>query len=98
MCLFAPGGLGAYKVWGTPLDEEGIRERVYKLYYNEGQKRTDYFSLVGMLAGGAASAVLIAPRTALGGACVGAAAGVLAHVATSQGSKRPSQMLEELKS
>lgn len=86
-------------MWGTPLDEEGIRDRVYRLYYNEGQRRTDHFSVMGLLAGGATSALLVTPRGSglLGGACTGAALGVLAHLATSQTPQKPNQMLEELK-
>jgi hypothetical protein len=29
-----------------PIDAEGIRDRAYRIYYNEGQNRTDRFTQV----------------------------------------------------
>lgn len=29
-----------------PIDAEGIQDRAYRIYYNEGQNRTDRFSQV----------------------------------------------------
>lgn len=70
------------------LDEEGIRDRVYRLHYNAGQARTDRFAAAGGAAGAAAALLARRPpgvggvTAALGGAAAGVAAGVAAHVAT----------------
>lgn len=36
--------MGAFKIRG--IDDEGIRDRAYRLHYNEGQNRTDKFARV----------------------------------------------------
>ncbi|KAL4431256.1 hypothetical protein ABPG75_006512 [Micractinium tetrahymenae] len=62
----------------------GVEDRAYRLHYNQGQTRADLFAQVGIVAGSAA-AVAFLPATAavvVGSAAAGAAAGVLAHVAT----------------
>jgi hypothetical protein len=64
---------------------DGMQDRAYRLHYNKGQRRVDFFSEAGMAVGGTAALVLVSPAAAvvLGGAATGAAAGVLAHMATS---------------
>ena len=92
--------LGAAKVWGTDVTEEGVRDRAYRLHHSPGQNRCD------RLAGGtgAAAAVLAAglgggATGAAAGAALGAAAGVLGHVATAGAGvgDAPGRMVEELK-
>eukprot|EP00208_Stichococcus_sp_RCC1054_P005581 CAMPEP_0206135778 /NCGR_PEP_ID=MMETSP1473-20131121/1045_1 /ASSEMBLY_ACC=CAM_ASM_001109 /TAXON_ID=1461547 /ORGANISM="Stichococcus sp, Strain RCC1054" /LENGTH=175 /DNA_ID=CAMNT_0053527863 /DNA_START=351 /DNA_END=878 /DNA_ORIENTATION=+ len=82
----AATGVGtAAMIQFKPVDQEGIDDRGYRLFYNERQNRTDRFSQVGVLVGGAVAAALArpwAPGLLVGGAAIGAAAGVLAHVAT----------------
>ena len=91
--------LGKSAVWGTGISAllgaariasmedkaGGLQDRAYRLHYNQGQRRTDLFSEVGMALGGTA-AIFVSPVAAvvLGGAAAGSALGVLAHVATSQ--------------
>lgn len=88
--IIPAGIVGALKF--MQIDQAGFEDRVYRLHYNSGQKRTDDFSTVGALFGLAAAAVLV-PRAGggaataygmmlLGGAAVGSAAGIVAHVAT----------------
>ncbi|PRW58181.1 hypothetical protein C2E21_3251 [Chlorella sorokiniana] len=62
--------------------KEGAERRAYRLHYNKRAERANLFANVGIAAGGAA-AVAFLPATAtmvLGGATVGAAAGVAAFV------------------
>jgi hypothetical protein len=66
------------------MDQEGLEDRVYRLHYNKGQNRTDLFSQIGAAGGIGATAAMLkaAPLQVLGGAAVGTAVGVAAHVAT----------------
>ena len=71
------------------LDAEGIDDRVYRLHYNAGQRRTDRFAGigagVGAVLGAMAGAGSVGALTAAaGGAAAGAAVGVAAHVATAR--------------
>lgn len=84
------------------MDDEGLYDRVYRLHYNEGQQRTDKFAAAFGLLGALAAAAVVRPAAAvsvLGGAAVGMAAGVAAHVATAppQAGKPPNKMLHELR-
>jgi len=95
------GVLGLGKIYGTPLDKEGIKERVYRLHYNEGQKRVDLFSFEGELAGLVSGVFAFRQHLAtpglslgyrllpvLGCMAVGSAIGVAAHVATYKGAEK----------
>eukprot|EP01137_Pigoraptor_chileana_P000723 Opistho-2@37345 len=72
------------------MDTDGVTDRVYRLHYNDGQVRTDRFARAGA---GIGAAVLTAatvagfsaslPVALLGGAAIGSAVGIAAHVATS---------------
>jgi hypothetical protein len=64
---------------------DGMQDRAYRLHYNRGQQRVDFFSEAGMAVGGTAALVLVSPAAAvvLGGSAVGAAVGVIVHTATS---------------
>jgi len=76
--------MGANKV--RMLELEGIEERVYRLHFNEGQRRADRFANAGGFLG-AAGAVALEGRSAratLGGFAAGTATGVLLHVASSK--------------
>lgn len=87
------------------MDREGLEDRVYRLHYNEGQNRTDAFCAAGSTLGAAAAALLLArhgvPLSGLnvtGGAALGAALGVFAHVLTRPEEQRtPNKALHELK-
>lgn len=97
----ATATLGALKF--TQIDDEGFRDRAYRLHYNEGQNRVDTFSAAGSLVGLAATAVLL-PRSVpyyamslAGGAAVGTAAAVVLHVATRPEDQRaPNRAMHEL--
>eukprot|EP00884_Botryococcus_braunii_P015791 jgi/Botrbrau1/2896/Bobra.0036s0038.1 len=94
------GALGAARVFGAGIPEEGIEDRAYRLHFNQGQNRTDKFSRIGAAFGAAAAAFLASPTPTniLGGAVAGAGVGVLAHVATYQSDKSGhNMMIEELK-
>lgn len=81
--------LGASRVVAIPQEEraDGLQDRAYRLHYNKGQNRTDLFARVGMTVGGAAAMMYVsnAAMVVLGGAGVGAVAGIMAHAATSSG-------------
>uniref|UniRef100_A0A7S0WV59 Uncharacterized protein n=1 Tax=Chlamydomonas leiostraca TaxID=1034604 RepID=A0A7S0WV59_9CHLO len=73
----------------TQIDRDGFEDRVYRLHYNAGQNRTDRLSEGGAVLGLAATAYLlrssgapIKPLNLLGGAAIGAAAGVGLHLLT----------------
>lgn len=38
--------MGLGMIYGKPLDTDGIEDRAYRLRYNEGQIRTDFFGQV----------------------------------------------------
>lgn len=66
-----------------------VQDRLYRVHYNLGQRRTDRFSAVGAGIGGVIGAIawrssLGALRSTAGGAALGCAVGVFAHVASSQ--------------
>ena len=83
--------LGAFKVATIPSNERaaGLQDRAYRLHYNSGQNRTDTFAELGMAVGGTASLVFVSPAAAvvLGGAALGAVAGIVTHVATAENVK-----------
>lgn len=83
--------LGAVRVATIPTSERaaGLQDRAYRLHYNAGQNRTDTFAELGMAIGGTASMLFVSPAAAvvLGGAAVGAAAGIVTHVATAEPGK-----------
>jgi hypothetical protein len=64
---------------------DGMQDRAYRLHYNRGQRRVDFFSEAGMAVGGTAALIFVSPAAAVvaGGAAAGAFAGMLAHTATS---------------
>jgi len=81
-------GMLAYKWSG--IDMPGFVDRAYRLRHNSGQRRTDQFSVAGMLVGGAGGLMLPGhgPTTGplyrvAGCATLGCALGVLAHVGLS---------------
>lgn len=80
------GALGAAKVAALPAEEraEGLQDRAYRLHYHQSQNRVDLLSEVGAAVGGSAAMYFVSPAAAvvLGGAAIGAAAGVLTHAAT----------------
>eukprot|EP00891_Asterochloris_glomerata_P002097 jgi/Astpho2/2097/Aster-00581 len=75
--------VGAGLVWGKPLPQDGIEDRVYRLHYNEGQNRTNRFAAYGAL-GGSLLALTAYPRLkpVAGGAALGTALGVGLHCLT----------------
>jgi hypothetical protein len=84
--------LGASRVASIPKEEraDGLQDRAYRLHYNKGQNRTDLFARVGMTLGGAAAMLYVsnAALVVLGGAGIGAAAGIMAHAATANTSAK----------
>eukprot|EP00892_Ulva_mutabilis_P003402 jgi/Ulvmu1/1433/UM011_0163.1 len=81
------GILGFAKLHNEPL--EAIEDRVYRLYYNEGQNRTDMFCQIGAAAGAGLAAAMVQQKmlrpgvwSVLGGAALGTTAGLLAHGTT----------------
>jgi hypothetical protein len=94
--------MGSIKI--LQMDREGVEDRVYRLHYNNSQKRTDTFSLVGAVLGIAATGYLLKDNSAvkplhfLGGAGVGAASGVLLHMMTRPlDQKTANKMMHELR-
>lgn len=67
-------------------DREGYEDRVYRLYYNQGQNRVDQWSAIGAGAGLALGFkhqygfLKAAPASLVGAASLGAAGGVLLHL------------------
>jgi len=94
-------GLGVGRL--SSLDTEQIFNRSYRLSKNASQNRTDQFSFIGAGIGAPAAALLLPGpvgivNKVLGGAALGMAAGVLAHVATSKTTEvSPNAMIDELK-
>lgn len=87
----ALGGLTLLTVAGlgkrSTIDTEGVEDRAYRLQYNQGQNRVDKLCAVGSTVGLAAAAYLLrqagqgpAALNLFGGAALGCAAGVVAHV------------------
>ena len=89
------------------IDHDGVEERVYRLRHNRSQSRVDAFTNAGATAGLAAAAYLLhqgesgrhPPALGLaGGAAVGAALALLAHLATRPEDMRtPNRALDQLR-
>uniref|UniRef100_A0A7R9YRF7 Uncharacterized protein n=1 Tax=Chlamydomonas euryale TaxID=1486919 RepID=A0A7R9YRF7_9CHLO len=86
------------------IDREGYEDRVYRLYYNEGQNHVDevcsWATLLGLAGGFALSSLGLAPATGLhfiGSAATGSAAGLLAAIMTmpAKHAKPVAQMVED---
>jgi len=101
--LALTGVVGALKI--LQMDREGIEDRVYRLHYNDTQKRTDLFAAVGGAFGLAAAGYFlpkyskseVKPINYLGGAGLGTVLGILVHMATRPIDNTPSKMLHELR-
>ncbi|GBF97190.1 hypothetical protein Rsub_10051 [Raphidocelis subcapitata] len=107
----ALGGLGLslllYAGKRLNIDREGVTDRVYRLHYNASQQRVDSFTAVGSTAGLAAAAYFLhqgqsgkhPPAIGLvGGAAVGCALGVVAHLLTRPAEQAtPNRMLDQLR-
>jgi Protein of unknown function (DUF1757) len=67
------------------MDMSGFVDRAYRLRHNKGQCRTDQFSMVGMGMGALAASMMKGRGVyrVFGGATIGSAIGVLAHVGLS---------------
>ncbi|CAD7705166.1 unnamed protein product [Ostreobium quekettii] len=80
------------------MDREGLEDRVYRLHYNEGQKRVDRFCQAGGLLGAIAAAFLVnkSPMVVVGGAAAGAFLGVVAHGTTAAKDSTPNKMMHEV--
>ncbi|KAL6754057.1 hypothetical protein V8C86DRAFT_2712814 [Haematococcus lacustris] len=75
----------------TQLDRDGFADRCYRLYFNEGQRRTDLFSGAGAAGGLALTWAMARPALPLqlvGGAALGNAVGVALHLASQPQSQR----------
>ena len=79
-CICA--SMGAARIASLPAEEraDGLQDRAYCLHFNKGQQRVDLLSQIGMAVGGTAAMYFVSPAAAI--VLGGAAAGVLAHVAT----------------
>lgn len=107
----ALGGIGLsllmYAGKRLTIDHEGVADRAYRLHFNASQQRVDSFTAVGSSVGLAAAAYILhqgqsgkhPPAIGLvGGAAVGAALGVLAHVLTRPADQAtPNRMLDQLR-
>ncbi|KAK9812326.1 hypothetical protein WJX73_002631 [Symbiochloris irregularis] len=93
--------LEAGMIFAKGIDTEGMEDRAYKLHYNNSQNRTDLFARDGALVGAiVGSAAGLNWKNALGGAALGTAAGVFAHVASydyKDEGPTPNAMLAEVK-
>uniref|UniRef100_A0A7S0RSA7 Uncharacterized protein n=1 Tax=Chlamydomonas leiostraca TaxID=1034604 RepID=A0A7S0RSA7_9CHLO len=89
----------------TQISREGFEDRVYRLHHNTSQHRNDRLSEAGAVLGLAATAYLLhsagvplKPLNLLGGAAIGAAAGVGLHVLTKPEDQRtPNQLVNIVK-
>ncbi|KAF8066285.1 hypothetical protein HT031_002608 [Scenedesmus sp. PABB004] len=87
------------------LTREGFEDRAYRLHYNQSLQRNDRFAHGGMLLGVAAAAYLYGTKPSAergvhlaGGAALGTAAGVVAHLLTRPAAYRtPNTMFAELR-
>jgi hypothetical protein len=99
--LGLPIGLIAVIAKSQSMDSNGLDERAYRLVNNLGQLRTDRFFSIGT-AVGALAGFFLSSRwgpyriSLLGGAGIGSALGLLAHVVTSSSSTKvsPSQVVD----
>lgn len=91
------------------IDREGVEDRVYRLHYNRSQRRVDSYTAAGATAGLAAAALMLRVRdpdsgarppamAMAGGAALGCAAAVVAHLVTRPANMRgPNRALDQLR-
>ena len=87
-------GVAAASYHATKLDADGVADRAYRLWFNQGQNRVDRGALIGGAVGGVIIPLFVSGQHAAGaqptvsllktsmrGACLGLALGTLAAVA-----------------